>query len=389
MTYPQTLKIVAVFLLLQVNLVSQASDLQRSHSNQKHAFTEVAERMALDLRSGIGLDKVISNVASSRVIYVGETHDDYAHHLTQLEIVRRLHAINPDIAIGMEQFQQPFQAIIDRYIKGELDEKGLIRETEWMERWKFDYRLYRPILSFAREHGIPVIALNLSQEIVAKVSKAGIDALSLEDKTKIPAEIDYSDKVYHERLKGIYEKHSHTDKQKFERFLEVQLLWDEGMAERAAEYLQSNPQHQLVVLAGSGHLMHGSGIPQRVSRRMPGERAIILPASDFTPEPGVADFLVHDAGEKLPPVGLMGIYLAQTDDGVKVDSLVPEGAAKKAGVEKDDLIRSINGSVVKTITDLKLILMDSSPGDEISLELFRDNLILKDKKMVLTFALGN
>ena len=388
MNYRQTIKLVAVLLLFQVNAACQVTKLHQQNSSNKHAVEKIAERKALDLRSDLDLDKVVSSVASSRVIYVGEIHDDYADHLTQLEIVRRLYAINPNIAIGMEQFQQPFQEIIDRYIRGELDEKGLIRDTEWMERWKFDYRLYRPILSFAREQQIPVIALNLSKEIVGKVSKLGFDGLSQEDKGKIPAEIDYSDKAYHERLKSIYEKHSHSDKKGFERFLQVQLLWDEGMAERASEYLRSNPDRQLVVLAGSGHLMYGSGIPQRVSRRVQGERAIILPVGDFKAVPGVGDFLVHDAGETLPPSGLIGIYLAQTDDGVKVDRLVPDGAAKKAGVKKDDLIRSINGSTVKTITDLKLMLMDESPGDEIKLVLFRKNLLLKDKELELVFPLG-
>ncbi len=388
MNYPQSVKLLAVILLFQSSVACQATKLHKQHFDQTESEYKVAERKALDLRTGLDLDMVVSRVSSSRVIYVGETHDDYADHLTQLELVRRLYAINPNIAIGMEQFQQPFQGVIDRYIKGELDEKGLVRETEWMKRWKFDYRLYRPILSYARKHRIPVIALNLSEEIVGKVSKSGFDGLSKGDRAKIPAEIDFSDQAYHERLKAIYEKHAHNDKKGFERFQQVQLLWDEGMAQRAAEYLQANPKRQLVVLAGSGHLMYGSGIPQRVSRRVQGKRAIILPAGDFKPVPGVSDFLVYDGGETLPAHGLMGIYLEQTEDGVKVESLVPEGAAKKAGVEKGDMIRSINGSAIKTITDLKLILMDDSPGDEARLMLFRKSLLLKDKELELVFPLG-
>jgi uncharacterized iron-regulated protein len=391
MNHPHITKLLAM-LLIQVSVACQAIELDKTESLKatgKEQVKTVAERRVLDLGADMGLDKVVSRVSSSRVVYIGETHDDYADHLTQLEIMRRLHAINPDIAIGMEQFQQPFQAIIDRYIRGELDEKGLIRETEWMERWKFDYRLYRPILSFAREHKIPVIALNLSTEIVGKVSKSGFDGLSPEDKAMIPAEIDYSDKAYHERLKGIYEKHSHTDKQGFERFEQVQLLWDEGMAERAAEFLKSNPGRQLVVLAGSGHLMYGSGIPQRVSRRVQGKRAIILPAGDFHVEPGVGDYLVHDAGEELTPNGLMGIYLTESEDGVKVDSLVPDGAAVKGGVKKDDLIRTVNGHTVKDVTDLKLTLLDQAPGTEVRIRVIRKNLLLKDEDLELTFPLGN
>ena len=64
-------------------------------------------------------------------------------------------------------------------------------------------------------------------------------------------------------------------------------------------------------------------------------------------------------------------------------------SAKKAGVKKDDLIRSINGNRVKTITDLKLLLMDESPGDEVTLLLFRKNILIKDKELELVFPLGN
>ena len=390
MNHRQTIKLAAVILLFQTTVACQLTRLNLTGVAHAQPVNKVAERKVLDLRDSMGLDSVVSKVSSARVVYVGESHDDYADHLTQLEIIRRLHAINPNIAIGMEQFQQPFQKILDQFISGELDEKELIRQTKWMDRWKFDYRLYRPILSYARERRIPVIALNISTEIVGKVSKSGFEKLSKEDKQKVPVDIDYSDQKYRERLKGIYEKHSHDDKKGFERFLQVQLLWDEGMAERAAEYLKANPKRQLVVLAGTGHLMYGSGIPQRVSRRVKGGRAIILPAGGFDPVPGVADFLVHDAGEKLPAPGLMGIYLEQTDnDGVKVQDLVPEGAAKKAGVKKDDLIRSINGKVVKDIVGLKLLLMDESPGDKVSMVLLRKNLLLKDKELELVFTLGN
>jgi uncharacterized iron-regulated protein len=334
------------------------------------------------------LESVVSKVSSARVIYLGETHDSYADHLTQLEIIRLLHRKNPNIAIAMEQFQQPFQSVLDRFISGELDEKGLIRQSEWMERWRFDYRLYRPILSYAREQRIPVIALNISKEIIAKVSKSGIDGLSKDEQKKIPSEIDYSDNEYRERLEKIFEKHPHKNENGFERFMQVQLLWDEGMAERAAEYLKANQKHQLIVLAGTGHLMYGSGIPQRVSRRVQGERAIILPAGEFPLEQGVADFLVQGRGEQLPERGMLGLYLVDSEEGVKVTELIPEGNAIKAGVEEYDLILKVNGKEVKDIVDLKMVLIDESPGSEVTLGVLRRSLLQKDKELDLSFKLG-
>ena len=353
-----------------------------------NATESVTSRKALDLRSSMELEKVISNIAEARVVYVGESHDSYSDHLTQLEIIRLMHAKNPRIAIGMEQFQQPFQGVLDAYISGEIDEKDLIRDSEWMERWRFDYRLYRPILSFARKHSIPVIALNIPKEITAKVSKGGIEGLSKEDKEKIPSDIDYSDEGYKERLKQVFENHPHKNEKGFERFMQIQLLWDEGMAEKAAEYLQANPKRQLVVLAGIGHLMYGSGIPQRVTRRISKKSAIILPAGEYSLEKSVADFVVQGGGEALSERGMLGIFMVESEEGVKVTELVPDGAAVKAGVEEGDLILKVNGRMIKDVVDLKLILMDESPGDSVTLQVFRKSLLLKDEEIELEFKLG-
>jgi uncharacterized iron-regulated protein len=353
------------------------------------AAGNISTRQALDLRDGMELKSVVLKVLNKRVVYVGETHDNYGDHITQLEIIRQLHEENSNIAIGMEQFQQPFQSVLDGFINGELDEKDLIRKSEWMDRWSFDYRLYRPILTYARDNSIPVIALNIPKEIIDKVSKDGIEGLSSEDKKRVPSDIDYSDTNYSERLKRIFENHPHKNENGFERFLQVQLLWDEGMAAKAAEYLQSNPNRKLVVLAGIGHLMHGSGIPQRVSRRVKGESAIILPAGEFPLEQNVADFLVQGGGEKLPERGMLGLYLVDSEDGVKVTELTAEGKAIKAGVEENDLILKVNDQRVRDMVDLKMVLMDEAPGNKVTLRVLRKRFLQTDKEMDLSFELGN
>ena len=53
----------------------------------------------------------------------------------------------------------------------------MLRGTQYYDRWRFDYRLYREILSSARRHRIPVIALsaNATDNQVADGNKAGFD----------------------------------------------------------------------------------------------------------------------------------------------------------------------------------------------------------------------
>ncbi len=141
----------------------------------------------LDLGSLMNMEKLVMTLADRQVVFVGETHDRYDHHLNQLAIIQGLWEHHPDLVIGMEFFQQPFQAYLDQFIAGEIDDKELLRKTEYFDRWRYDYRLYRPILEFARSKRIPVIALNLPEEITDKVAREGLSSLSDAERARIPA----------------------------------------------------------------------------------------------------------------------------------------------------------------------------------------------------------
>ncbi len=109
----------------------------------------------LDLSSFSTMEQIIPALADKRVVFIGEQHTRYDHHLAQLEVIRRLHALHPQLAIGMEMFQQPFQRYLDDYVAGSIDEQAMLRATEYYRRWRMDYRHYAPILRYAREHGLP------------------------------------------------------------------------------------------------------------------------------------------------------------------------------------------------------------------------------------------
>ena len=73
---------------------------------------------AVDLDTTLALDRLAAQLASKRVVFVAESHYRYDHHLNQLEIIRRLHQLDPNLVIGVEYFQQPFQPRVDDYIAG-------------------------------------------------------------------------------------------------------------------------------------------------------------------------------------------------------------------------------------------------------------------------------
>ncbi|MCF7983414.1 MAG: ChaN family lipoprotein [Thiohalocapsa sp.] len=322
------------------------------------------------------MSTLLDRLQDKRVIFVGESHDRYEDHLNQLAIIRGLHARGKDIAIGMEFFQQPFQAQLDAFVAGELSEADLLRRTEYFERWRFDYRLYRPLLRFAREAGLPVIALNIEREITEKVGDAGIESLSDSEAARLP-EIDRTDEAYRRHVEAVFDMHPKGDDADVEHFLDVQLLWDESMAERAARYLREHPEKTLVVLAGAGHVEYGRGIPQRVARRLPVPSATVINGTMRPFDPDAADFILFPRRVELPSTGLLGVMLDTESDGagLGVRGFSDNSGAKSAGVKEGDRIVGVGGNAIESYADIRIALMDSRPGQKLPVEVVRKSLV--------------
>lgn len=331
--------------------------------------------LALQISNSPDLKTLIPEFAKKQVLFIGEIHTRYDHHLTQLEIIRRLHTIHPDLVIGMESFQQPFQQFLDDYVRGDLSEQDMLRRTEYYDRWRYDYRLYAPILRYAREHEIPVIALNIPMELSRKVGRSGLDSLDETERAQLPEEIDRTDKDYAQRLKNIYNHHSGGQADDFDNFLTAQLVWDEGMAQAIADHLESHPEGHMVVLAGRGHLAHGSGIPNRLTRRMPVSTAIVLNSWEDSIKPGLADVLLLPEEQSLPKAGKIGASLEEDEanGNIKVAACLPDSACAKVGMKAGDQILAINEQKITKMADLRVMMWDKNPGDEITLRIRRQH----------------
>ena len=335
------------------------------------AAQDQASFEALDLQSSLPFDRLAVELASKRVVFVGEIHDRYDHHLNQLEIIRRLHELDPAFAIGVEYFQQPFQSQVDDYVGGRIPENEFLRATEYYERWGFDYRLYAPIFRYARAQRIPVRALDLPDSLVSAVSEVGVAGLRADQREYLPSDIHPPDEGYESRLRAVFE--SHPGSTDFSRFVEVQTLRDEGMAESAAAYLNEDAGRRLVILAGSGHMAFGSGIPAALQRRTQASHAIVL-SSGQEIETGMADYLLLSKKQELPPAGVLGIRMEEEDGTCRIRSVSPGGAAGQAGLREGDVLLQLDGQPVSTIGDARLALWKKRPGDRVQVQVRRKRL---------------
>jgi uncharacterized iron-regulated protein len=234
--------------------------------------------------------QALSQLAQADVVYLGETHDDLQDHQTQLEIIQKLQQRNPKIAIAMEMFQRPYQSVIDDYLAGNLNEQELLEKTQYNQRWGFPWEYYAPILRFAQAKQLPVLALNTPTEVTRQVARGALESLTPKQRKFIPpfSEIRTDNDQYRQMMLNFFQRHQHGNhgsSKNFNKFFLAQVLWDETMAEKITQFIQANPDYQVVVLAGQGHIVYGHGIPSRVARRMRDknlvQRSVLLsPSSD-------------------------------------------------------------------------------------------------------------
>ncbi len=348
------------------------------------------EPTAIETRQTLNFAGIMAQLATKQVIYVGESHTRFEDHKLQLRVVRDLLGQGKSLTIGMEMFPHAAQAALDSFINGDITEAEFLKQSKYFEVWRFDYRLYRDILNFARRHKVPVIALNVDKDYVSKVYKeGGISGLSPEEVAALPADRDLDVPGYRERIHEVYNLHPGREEKRFGGFLQSQAIWDEAMAQTIADYLGSHADRQLVVLAGLGHVVKDSAIPPRVARRRQMDQAVVMSSDGSAISPAEADYAVFMPPSPLPPQALLGIAMNQPKGGepLKIEDVVPQSPAAKAGIKKGDLVLALDDKTVEISDDVKIILLDKKVGDIVKVRIKRPQPIFSDQELTIDVTL--
>jgi len=225
-------------------------------------------------KAEVPLPEFVEKMKDVKVIFAGEQHDLKSHHKLQLDIIRALEEAGVNVAIGAEMFQREDQQDIDRWIWGSMEEDEFIEV--YKRQWHLPWSKYREIFLYAKEHRLPVVALNVSRELIHQVFSEGIDSLTDEQKEQLPPGLVCNvDKEYEDFIREAMEGHT-MDDATFEKFCAAQVVWDGAMAKSIADYLEKSPGKTMVVLAGSGHAWK-RGIPQQLEKLSGLDYLVILP----------------------------------------------------------------------------------------------------------------
>jgi len=208
----------------------------------------------------VDIKELTNQLKNTQVIFFGELHSHQASHKFQLDLLQALYRQNPKLILSMEQFSRDAQGIVDGYLDNQFGEETLIEEGG---AWPIYKGAYRPLVEFAREHHIPVIAANAPAMFVRCVGKNGFDILkklSKDKKSWSAQALDFNNKKYRDKfmsfLKQSGSKHGQSTETMGKRMMKsysAQLLRDTTMAESIANALKHYPDHQLLHLNGSFH----------------------------------------------------------------------------------------------------------------------------------------
>jgi len=229
-------------------------------------FLAAAERSNL-VRVSDGKDisfgAMMQDVMRSDVIVIGEVHGIPQHHAKELEIIRALHESGTPFIIGMEMFRSESQKDLDSWTNGDMPLRQFV--PIYYRNWNIRWTLYADIFLYVREHNIPIVGLNIPDEISDAVARRGFSALNDSERKRIPAGISCTiDESCRGFIRKAYAGHGKNEESSFLQFCEAQMVWDKSMAANLVTFMQANPGKKAVVLAGVGHAWR-RGIPEQLS----------------------------------------------------------------------------------------------------------------------------
>ena len=205
-------------------------------------------------------------VAAADIALLGETHDNPVHHEIQLRLLRAATVAGPAPALALEQVDLEWQAAVDRARANGASPAAIAEAGHISEGWKWER--YAPLIAFALDHGLPIVATNYSRARSKDVVANGLAALPREDAERLALEPAWSPERNARQRRMLVEGHCGQDDPIIDRILVVQRVRDALMADA----ILSHPR--TVAIIGRGHARADLGVPLYLAQRAPAKRVV-------------------------------------------------------------------------------------------------------------------
>ena len=239
----------------------------------------------------VDFEVMLARLSKADVVFVGEQHDDPNTHRLEAAILEGLHRRKVTPVLSLEMFERDAQRWLNDYLGGQIAEEEMLKNARPWPRYATDYRR---MVEMAREQKWTVVAANVPRRLaqeVAKNGKASLDGLSEADRALVARETQCPLDGYFDRFAETMSGHpggTQTPEQQratTERYYWSQCVKDETMAEAiAAAHAKRSAEGPVVHYNGAFHSDFGLGTAERLRRRLPGKKTLIvsvLPVADL------------------------------------------------------------------------------------------------------------
>lgn len=359
----------------------------------------------------ISVEDVAAALVEADLVALGELHGTPGVHETHHALLSAMHRRRPDMVIAMEMFERDVQAVLLQYLAGSIDEDEFRAKSR---PWASYARDYRPVIEFAKEHQVVVLAANAPRSLANKAAREGLSAV-MGDQDLARATSAPKDGYWESFQQQMAGHGGMLGEDGMERFYAAQCLKDDTMAESIVDHLKGfEPERRplAVLICGRTHSDYGWGTVQRVSERMPGiEARVLSAATDDDPveaviaaggdvadyvvvapapqrgpmpataskEPKASDQAAGGDGERpaknpeglRPAFGFMPDYAGE-DEGVLVGEVFEGRPAFEAGIEEGDRILAINGKPTLDLEEYTEVLDGLIIGQTVTVRVRRE-----------------
>lgn len=190
------------------------------------------------------------------IVLLGEVHDNAGQHALRVQALDALLAAGARPALLMEQFDRERQGDIERAREGarglEGAERVIAAAAPPNAGWHWAY--YKPFVERALEHGLPIVAANVSREDARAVIAKGLAASGFV--AQVPPDVEAG------LAASIEASHcGMVDSALARRMAAAQVARDQFMASS----IERHAGRGVVLLAGNGHTRRDIGVPRWLS----------------------------------------------------------------------------------------------------------------------------
>ncbi len=220
-------------------------------------------------------------IADCDVILFGEYHGQPVLHRLEGQLLAQAYAHHPNLAVSLEMLERDVQPVLNAYLAGKLEEELFLDQSRPWKNYRNDYR---PLVEFARERGLRVLAANIPRPVAAQYARQGkLDGLSDSDARYLPQVHSAPAGEYRRRFVEQLSRQSGQDPMKLTQdriasYYLAQCLKDDTMAETILEHHRRYPGRKIIHFQGDFHSRCRLGVAEKLLSLAPALRVVV-----FTP----------------------------------------------------------------------------------------------------------